>query len=600
MPHLKNIDFNNEAEVTAYVLEVTAKEKPLRHENYDITVAQAHDMSVHIKGILPVDLIQTARPHEQAEALEYRLSTFEPVTKADSKKVINTLARIQNSPSTIEWNEPSKKLGGETLEKYVTEDYPFFGSVTNWIFKTMLKQDLADPNSVVAFKPLDEQLPENEFFSPFGFWYGSAKVWDFKIDTYYTLLTDEKSHVTEGNQGEEVPKGIVLNIYTLNEVIRVWQVGKIEDNKFTWMVIFQHDFNKTPVFRLKGEYVEDSIPFLYESFMAGVLPYWNKLIRQESDKDASFTSNIYSERVEMEIECTNSECKGGEVTFTNRKGGISSRHCDSCHGTGFMLGRSPLTGTVIRRKSKLDDDEPIFPGVEYLTKEVDTTKLLKQEINDNRRLGYASINMEFLSDTPLNQSGKAKEVDRIELNTYVEMVSNNLFDIKEMSIENINLWRYSFVLSDKELEDQVPIINRPTSFDILTPKMISQEIAAAKDANLSQDIISSLESEFFNKRFVNSPEQIDFFNSLRDLDPIPGSTMEDRLFALNAKSVTINDVILSTNLSNFIKQLISEGKFFKLKREQRLIELKKLTDAKLNTINQLNQNGLIQPVPPEA
>lgn len=599
MSHLKNIDFTNETEVTAYVQEITAKEKPLRHENYDITVAQAHDMSVHIKGILPVDLIQTARPHEQTAALEYRLSTYEPVTKADSKKVINALARIQNAPFSVKWQEdPSGKVGEDTLEKYVTKDYPFFGSVTNWIFKTMLKQDLADPNSVVAFKPIKE-VEENELFEPWGIWYGSAKVWDFKIDTYYTLLTDEKSHVTEGNDGIPVPKGIVLNIYTLTQVIRVWQVGKIEDNEFSWEVIFQHDFNKTPVFRLKGEYIEDTMPFLYESFMAGVLPYWNKVIRQESDKDASFVSHVYPERVEMEIECTNVECVSGRISFTNRSGGISSRICGTCHGTTWMLGRSPLTNTVIRRKSKLDDDDVEFPGVQYLTKETDTVKTLKQEISDNRRLGFATLNMEFLADVPLNQSGKAKEVDRIELNTYVEMVSNNLFDIKEMSIENINLWRYSFVLSEEELKEQIPVVNRPTSFDMITTQMITQEIAAAKEANLSPEVIALLETEFVSKRFVNSPEQMEFFTSLKDLDPVPG-TLEEKLFALNAKSVTISDVILSTHLATFIKQLISEGKFFDLTREQRLIELKRLTDAKKNLIDQINRNGLIQAVQPKA
>jgi len=596
MPHLKNIDFTDEAEVTAYVQDITRKEEPLRHENYDITVAQAHDMSVHIKGILPVDLIQTARPHEQVDALEYRLSTYEPVTKADSKKVINALARIQNAPFSIKWEEkPSSKLGDDTLEQYVTKDYPFFGSVTNWIFKTILKQDLADPNSVVAFKPLT-QVEEGELFEPFGIWYGSAKIWDFKIDTYYTVLTDEKSHVIEGDK--KVPKGKVLNIYTLNQVIRVWQVGKIEDNEFSWEVIFTHNFNKTPVFRLKGEYVEDTMPFLYESFMAGVLPYWNKVIRQESDKDASFVSSIYPERVEMEVECD--KCRGGKTVASTREGKEITIRCEDCLGTGFHLARSPLTNTIIRRKSKLDDDEPTFPGVQYLIKETDTTKLLKEEINDNRRLGFATLNMEFLADVPLNQSGKAKEVDRIELNTYVEMVSKNLFDIKRMSIQNINLWRYSFVLTEQELKDQIPNVVEPINFDMITTQMITQEIAAAKQANLSQDVISALETEFVTKRFVNLPEQTDFFTSLRELDPIPGTTLEEKLFALTSKAVTMADVILSTNLATFIKQLISEGNFFKLTREQRLTELKRLTDAKKNQIDQINRNGLRQAIQPEA
>lgn len=559
MPHLFEIDFTNPEEVTAYVKRITAREHPLRHENYDMNVLHAEEMSIHVKGANPGELLSRYRPNEQAAAHTYRLEVYEPVTKADTKKVINVLSRIQNSKMfSIKFTDPASKIKeGESLEIYTTKKYPFFDNVMDWIFRAVLKEDLADPNAVIAFKPINTPENDTELLEPYGFIYGSWQVLDFRMDEYYTILTKEKSDIKEGTQ--TVSKGTVIDIYTKNQIIRVFQIGEIGKNDFAWEVILDHNIMTVPVIPLKGEYIENTLPFAYESYISGILPYWNKVVREDSDKDAAFVGSIYPERVEMEIECTNGECKAGKITIENRDGNTKIKICPDCGGSGFTLARSPLTETVVRRKSNLEGEEPIFPGIEYIQKDTDSVRLLKEEIEDNRLKGFASINMEFLANVPLNQSGKAKEVDRAELNSFISLISDNLFgNILFNSYRIINLYRYKVLLGDK-VDENLPEISEPKNFDVLTAGVITQEIAAATQAGLSPMIIGQLEKELIGKRFAGT-QGLKIFDAMSKLDPLPGKNTDDKSMMLAQRATSLVDFTISENINQFVLRAIEQFK----------------------------------------
>lgn len=585
MPHLFEIDFDNQAQLSKYIKRITALKDPLRHDNYEHNVHHAEEMSVHIKGADPGTLLAKYRPNEQKAAYDYRLLAYEPVTKADAKKVINVLSRIQNSKMfSIKFPEsPSRIPIGESLEEFTTLHYPFFGSVMDWIFRAVLKEDLADPNAIIAFKPVNKIETDTDISEPYGFIFASWQVIDFRTDVYYTVFTKEKSDVKEGDR--TVSKGKVYEIYTQDKIIRVWQVGDIGENKYSWEVILEHNLMTTPVIRLKGDYIENTLPFSYESYIAGILPYWNKVVREESDKDASLVNSIYPERVEMEIECTNNECKGGSVSITSEDGNTKITPCDTCGGSGFILGRSPLTDTVVRTQSTLDDVPPVFPGIEYIKKDTDSVRLLKEDIEDNRRLGYASINMEFLSNIPLNQSGKAKEVDRTELNSFISLISDNLFtNILPQSYRIINLYRYKVLLGDT-VSENLPEISEPKNFDVLTASVITQEISAAQQAKLNPMIIEQLEKDFINKRFAGT-QGLRIFTAMSKLDPLPGKTTDDKSMMLVQMATTLVDFTISENINQFVLRAIAQFKgedFLEMERPRQMGLMQQYANEIINT-----------------
>lgn len=574
------IDFNNPAEVNEYIQELVKNKNPLRHENYQASKEHAEEMGVHINGDSPGALLDDYRPNESTETHEYRLKIYQPITKSKAKKVINVISRIKNSKNfKIVWKEdrprPNLISDENSLEVYTTKKFPLFKSFQEWVFTVVLKQDLADPNAVIAWRPVGTD--ESDFRTPFGFIFQSEDVWDYKVDEYYTLLTKEKSLVQRGK--EMVLEGNVINVYTRSEILEFRQVGKIEKKIYEISVLFKYDWDIPPVVRMKGEYVEDTF-FLYESFISGILPFWNDAIREYSDKQATFVNHVFPERVEMEVECTNEACKGGKVTLTakNEDGNTKVVVCSLCGGSGWVQARSPFTNVTVRHKKALDENDPVFPGVEYIQKDTASTELLVKDIQNLITDGFAALNMEFLSDVPLNQSGKAKEVDRMELSSFLQQISDNLFEIKRKSYFFINLWRYGTILNEKELEENLPEIIKPTSFDLVTSDDLIAKINAVKES--SPQVASMLESDLTEKQFPNDPDKRNFAKAVQKLDPMPNMTLEDKNMAFQAKTVTQEDFIISVNIVPFVRRLIEENEdFFNLKLPEKMELLKTLANV---------------------
>ena len=88
--------------------------------------------------------------------------------------------------------------------------------------------------------------------------------------------------------------------------------------------------------------------------------------------------------------------------------------------------------------------------------------------------------MDIIDKVGENQSGKAKAIDRGELNSFLNKVSDNLFDnIITNAFKYISLWRYN-VVNDVTF----PVINKPTTFNALNESLLVEEIKTIADAGL--------------------------------------------------------------------------------------------------------------------
>ena len=64
-----------------------------RHALYELTVEHADEMSVHILGTKPDDLLERNRPREDQEVKDYRLENYEPTTKAGADRAIKIIGK---------------------------------------------------------------------------------------------------------------------------------------------------------------------------------------------------------------------------------------------------------------------------------------------------------------------------------------------------------------------------------------------------------------------------------------------------------------------------------------------------------------------------
>lgn len=565
------IDFKIDEQVKTYLEEL---DNGFRHSGYEKATEHAKEMRVHILGETPKEKLETYRPNEPKEVQEYRVKIYEPETKGFSKKVLNTISKVtKNSNYSIDHiQEPDSSIPeGETLQKYTEKEYPIYKNLLDYIFKKLFKNDMYDPNAIAVIEPLYQTNEPTELYKPVCKVYRSDQLYDYTYGEHYTILLDERSKYKQGSAEKE---GNIYKVITKDSIYRMIQTGE-EAGKaiYTIEVDYEIPFNETPVFFLGGEDCSEYNYYLLESFMSGMLPYWNKCINISSDLDAQFVQHMYLERVELETECDQQGC-----TYSSEKGyyGLikddgSCTRCRRCDGTGWKNGRSPYGSTKIREKSTLDgNNNQIFPGVEYINKDTSIVKTCMEYIQYKKDEGFSSLNMDFLSTVGLSQSGIAKSTDRNEFNDFLSTISDNLFDnIIYHSYYYINQWRYYILFNgDKEkLNDNMPSINKPTTFDTANVMQIGQEISELTTAGVSKEIIGYMSKNLADKKFANDFEIKNIVQSVLDLDPLPNMSEDNKMVILGNRGTTEINYIISCNIKPFILRAWEEkgNDFFEMK-----------------------------------
>lgn len=580
------IDFTDQEQATNYLSYIIDGNK---HSYYDYTVEHEAEMSVHIKGDQPGALLNDYRPNEPAEIHDYRLRIWQPITKSSSKRAISVIQRINNSRYySIDFPAQPDSIT-DTLQTYLTTNYPRFDSLIHWLFDVALKDMLNDPNGVVAVLPIDLDVPDNEYYQPYTFCYRSDQVID-KGENYYTILLDEKSPVKVG-QVEKL-EGNIYYVFTETQLIEFRQVGVKADDKYEQSTLLTYNLSDPPVFELGGEYVSGTYPMIYESFMSGILPFWNDAVREYSDKQANFVQHVYLERVEMQVRCDNRGCMPQDELqgMYGIKSGDGCKVCERCSGTGYISGRSPYGITVVKDKDWTEAQEKQeFPGVTYIDKPTEIVTLLTDDIKELIKKGFEAINMDILNQVGENQSGVAKTIDRSDLDAFLLSISNRLFNIYSMAAYYIGYFRYSNVLQD--WQDYLPDVNKPTNFDVLTSGMLADILQAAKQAKLNPHLIDELEKDYVNKQFGSNEKLRRKHTLYIELDPLSNVSEEDKYTRLINGGITRTDYIVSSNIKQFVNRALQEQDFLELERAEQLAILRGYAQEQVQTIAPIPNRG---------
>jgi hypothetical protein len=408
-----------------------------RHTAYEVTVDIADHLSFHFDGYVYRDvkkhgerdnpyfsqLIDTRRPSESDHIKEYRRKIYLPITKQPCFKIVNSLKKIVKSPDwNINWSKslrPPKVKEEEQLEVYCDQNLPFFNSVENWFYSYGLKEILTDPNGLICVLPTTYEVENDEYRKPFPYFINSCHVYDY-LEGEYAVFRTNKTY--EYKVGDTTLKDFVICVVTKEEVWEVkWEGGK--DN-ISMTLVLELNFNKMPAFRAGGVYKEiiDNSS-VFESFVSPILPGLDAAAREISDLDAEVVQHIFTTMWYYASQGCAS-CNGTGSILKQGKQVV----CSSCEGQGVMV-KSPFKDIVVK-PGTLDEQTPKPPFAGHIEKNTEIVKIQDERIDNHIYKGLSSINMEFLAQTPLNESGKAKEVDRDEL-------SNFVYGVAYHSVENV-------------------------------------------------------------------------------------------------------------------------------------------------------------------
>ncbi len=548
------------------------------YANRTLCTGLANKLKTHAYGLLPHDLIDERRPSEPEEIKAYRAKIYVPITKKSLSKVISSLEKIRRSQDwSIQYNAeavPKVITEQETLERYCEEDYPMFRSITNWAFSELLRKYLLDANGIIAIIPMEMPESNAEYIRPVAQFFDSDQIVDYAEGQYVVLRSRDTSTYKNASGRIINTNGAIFYILTPTQIARYEQINNKGDLQA--VQIYDHNIGYLPAFKAGGIFnARVNNETIFESRLAGMVPSLDEAAREYSDLQAEIVQHIHSEKYAYtNTECP--ECHGiGKIKDKDGK----DKTCPRCGGHGSVLNVSPY-GVHLIDAAKAGEQNLPAPPIGYIQKSADIARLQDERVRQHIYDALSAINMEFLAETPLSQSGVAKAFDRDELNNFVNAVAEDLVRILDSVYALICEYRYLHIVPNTEQRRaMLPAINVPTKYDILNTSNLMAELTAARSANINPVVLKELEIDYAKKQFCTAPDVACMTECTFDLDPLFGIKEDEKMTMLANGGITEQDYIISCNIQSFVRRAINSDKLFYSKSyEQKMQTMRKYAD----------------------
>lgn len=514
---------------------------------FDDRIEYSEQIRLHSMGerYLIERLLAEKYPGEPLDITNYKIRNWKKITKTFYQKIINTIAKFQKA-------EDFNIIHQNTILKdYAEYNLPKYNSVFNWFFTIGLTGLLQEPNGIFLVAP-DLNLTADEI-DQYGEEYRlkpqiyifSAKyvVWQ---EQSFVLLQNPNNH----EEFYYVDNERIVRIELVSETGFNYR-KKVKEVRYT--VLFEYEFNAAPYGNFGGIPASVDTEFLYESLISGVCPFWDEALLEFSELNAGIKQHVFPDKWRYLMGSCRT-CNGtGKTTVTGPSGKQTDR-CFSCKGTG-----DPPTGMfseiLITPNSGLEEKPPI-PPIGYVQKDFEPIEFLDKHYKSLLYEGLRAINLEFLAESPLSESGRAKEMDRQESNAFLGLVARH-------SIENVILPIYKYLglwlfpeTDIKNVEKSIaPSITIPIQFDYLLSDANSN-IKNAKDSGVKGSLLAEIEKRYINNKFENFNFEKTYLLLVNELDPLRGYSVDEKIELYNNGCISQLDLVASTNISQIVYKAI--------------------------------------------
>lgn len=537
-----------------------------KHKNYPDTVKEYAELKVHIDGEYPKEVIETVRPSEPAHIKEYRKSIFAAITMPVVSKVFNSASKIRKSSDWVirfdKSKVPSSIAESETPDQYYNHSFPFFGSLTSWTFSMFLKQYGCDANMLMVVMPIDWKINSNEYYRPFPYLFNSPQVVEYVQDDYAIVKSTDKSSFMFG----DIPmEGEVYYVITTTDIQRWEQRDNVKG--FAQTGTFIHNFGKLPAWRVGGVgHKAMDNTFYFRSRFYPMLPYLKEAVREYTDLQAGVIQHLYLERWEYEGP-TCKTCQGsGKV-----KKGEKTVKCPAGCNKGAVMS-SPYETMIVRRPRAGEAPAP-SPSAGFIDRNPEIIKVQDARVDAHCFKALAAVNMEFLAMVPLAVSGASKNADRDEANNWVHSIGEDVVMNLDKYVYFGNEYRYMKVVSDaKKRNELLPKIPVPEKFDLFNSQILVDEIAQVS-GKVNSTIKMALEIEYINKKFGYDPQTKNNLTLAITLDPLPGTSADEKAAMKMNGGVTEINYTISCNITPFVRRALEENANFATMKQAQQLEI---------------------------
>lgn len=558
----------------AYVLPSYSDLKPYFvdkkcHYYYEKAVKKCKEFEPHADGCYPDELIECRRPNEPLEVQAYRKEIWVPKTQPTFDSILSSLGAIRRSP---DWSIKYPELGafakireGESLEDYSEKNFPYFESVTNWLFSVVLKKYLTDSNAAVLIMPLTNNVEETNFIEPYPIIFDCCDVVEYIYNDHAILVNPIGcTYVTKKGVMEQGKSFYYIDTFA---IVRYDQV----DAKGAMVVAdtYEHGLGVLPCFKLGGIVCEShGLNFLYKSRIAGILPELDEALREYSDLQAAKVLHIYPERWEFtQQECAS--CKGtgkrrNPAWYDGCDASIPVQiGCDIQGCNNGYIASGPYSKLLIRPTSALEGGGAIpNPPAGYVEKDVEIVKVMEASVEKHLYDGLAAINFQDLAQVPMSESGIAKEIDRDKQNNTIHSIAEDLVKIMDNTYKINAYYRYKNLYSFEEIDKMLPKIPVPEKYDLFSITNMQTELNSAKTGKTNPVIVNAMEIDYASKRFNTDESVRDLVALTLKLDPLPNISEDEKMARLSNKGILQETYIVSSNINEFVQRALDEDPDF--------------------------------------
>lgn len=559
-----------------------------RHPLYEDTVEHAKEMGVHIYGNKPLFLLERARPREDDDVKVYRIENYEPTTKAGADKAIDIVGKIFN-PSLYSINFKESNAESKELQQYTLEYYPNYNSLPTYDKEVLLRKMIADPNALLAIKPGEVPELDNERIKPVSLIYGSCNVWDYEKD--YFLIFDRKETISN----------VEYHYFYYYDKVAYIEFS-VHYNPANESIVtntidqYVHGFKEIPAWFLRGKSkCLDNGEILYESFFSSALPDWNLAVIHNSDLLGAYITHLHPQKYELAEECNHKfkfqgveyRCRGGEIKLPGKDGGFEVEDCPHCGGSGYSTVKSPY-GSYQFSRSKLEEGQPsgLLP-VGYINIPVEATKMLEERCEKLMNKGMWAINMDIEDKVGENQSGVAKVIDRSAQMDTLATIASVIYDVhltNQYYFTNKYMFSIEASSANKKEDKNLPEINKPTQFDILSTSELINNFAVASKSGVDKNYLRLKAIEIANRDLSTSPDVRLYLVTSLNIDPLYGFTQDEISLGVNQGVIRKVDWTIHENLKPFMDRAIIENKkFLTLLKPEQLAILEKYAMELINS-----------------
>jgi hypothetical protein len=586
------ISLENKVKLTAQEI-AEIHEGRLKDTLFDLRVSYSDAIRLHSVGDLRLvqKLLQERYPGEPEEIRQYKLKNWKPITKTFFYKIVNTIAKFQKAEDFNIIYE------NNAVRDYCEQEIKNYGSVYNWFFTLCLPALLQEPNGVILISPplSLEEKEKNEKDSSEKRYFPEL----FVFSAQHVIFKNEEFVLIRN------PKNNLLYYYIDKEAITLIEIETEQEGyykrkvkKINYTLLYEHNFNLLPVISLGGIPSSIENPDIYESLINGVTPFWEQALVEFSELTAGIKQHVFPDKWRYLMGSCN-ECGGtGKLTIT-RGGSKITDTCYRCKGSG-----DPPTGMfaeiLIRQPTGLEEKPPI-PPVGYVKKDFDAIEFLERRYKSLIYEGLRAINMEFLTDTPLNQSGRAKEMDRMETNAFLSTVArHSIENILQPCYAIIAMWLFPDTDKKTAINNLAPKITTPVQFDYVISDA-DANLKNAKDSGIKGAVYAELEKRYINSKFENFIYEKTYLLLVNELDPLRGYSVDEKIELYNNGCITQLDLVCSVNLPNIIRKALETtyGYSFAKKKYSEQIEFiyseaKRLLETIDNDISKQKEKYVLQ------